>query len=242
MNRTSLFLRSLVFNVLYFFWVTVPTAAFLWILLLPSKGFFAWVRGWQSFVGWMERNIIGLQSRIIGWEHVPEGACIIAAKHQSAWETLRLNVLFFDPAIVLKKELLRFPVWGWYAWRCGMIPVDRSGKAASLLRMMNAARKAKADGRKIVIFPQGTRVAPGRKESYKPGVAALYRELGLPIVPMALNSGLFWPKGSFMKKPGMVTIEFLPPIPPGLPRAAMMRELESKLEAACDRLAESESR
>ena len=239
MNKLSLFLRSLVFNAMYIFWVTVPTIAFLWILLLPRRWFFVCIGGWQSFVGWMERNIIGLQSQIIGSENIPNGPCIIAAKHQSAWETLRLNVLFFDPAVVLKKELVRLPVWGWYAWRCGMIPVDRRGKAASLLRMMTAARQAKADGRKIVIFPQGTRVAPGVHKSYKSGVAALYTELNLPVVPMALNSGLFWQKGVFIKKPGLVTIEFLPPIPPGLPRAEMMRTLQDNLEAACDRLAET---
>lgn len=238
MTRLSVLLRSLAFNILYFFWVSVPTVAFLWIVLLPRNGFFAWVRGWQRFVGWMERNILGLQSRTVGWEHVPEGACIIAAKHQSAWETLRLNVLFFDPAIVLKKELTRVPVWGWYAWRCGMIPIDRSGRAAALARMMKAAHKAKDLGRKIVIFPQGTRVLPGVRKPYKSGVAALYKELGLPIVPMAVNSGLFWPKGAFIKKPGTVTIEFLPPIPPGLGRAEMMGRLENELEAACERLAE----
>jgi 1-acyl-sn-glycerol-3-phosphate acyltransferase len=237
MNRVIIFLRSLVFNALYFTWVSVPTAAFLWILLLPDSGFFAWVRGWQRFVGWMERNILNLYSRTIGWEHLPEGTCIIAAKHQSAWETLRLNVLFYDPAIVLKHELVHLPVWGWYAWRCGMIPIDRSGGSKALMRMMTAARKAKAEDRRIVIFPQGTRVKPGERKPYKSGVAALYKELGLPIVPMAVNSGLFWPKGAFIKKPGLITIEFLPPIPADLPRAEMMQRLESQLEAASDRLA-----
>jgi 1-acyl-sn-glycerol-3-phosphate acyltransferase len=236
-NRLSIILRSFAFNLLYFFWVSVPTFLFLWILLLPSRQFFVWVGGWQSFVGWLERHILGLQSRTIGWEHVPQGACIIAAKHQSAWETLRLNVLFFDPAIVLKQELTHVPVWGWYAWRCGMIPINRSGGAKALKRMMDAAHKAKDDGRKIVIFPQGTRVAPGVRKPYKSGVVALYKELELPIVPMAVNSGLFWPKGAFIKKPGVVTIEFLPPIPPGLPRAEMMARLEGELEGACARLA-----
>lgn len=239
MKRFTVLLRSLLFNVLYFLWVSVPTAAFLWILLLPDSGFFAWVRGWQRFVGWMERNIIGLQCRTIGWEHVPKGACIIAAKHQSAWETLRLNVLFYNPAIVLKKELVHMPVWGWYAWRCGMIPIDRGGGSKSLKRMMATAHKAKDQGRKIVIFPQGTRVNPGVKKPYKSGVAALYKELGLPIVPVAVNSGLFWPKGAFIKKPGTVTLEFLPPIPAGLARAEMMQRLESQIEEASDRLAKN---
>jgi 1-acyl-sn-glycerol-3-phosphate acyltransferase len=118
-----------------------------------------------------------------------------------------------------------------------MIPVDRSGKAASLSRMMKAANKAKDEGRKIVIFPQGTRVPPGVKAPYKVGVAALYQQLKLPVVPMALNSGLFWGKHAFIKKPGTITIEFLPPIPASLPRARFMREMEEQIETASDRLA-----
>jgi len=230
MKRFAVFLRSFFFNCLFFLFVAISSIAFLWILLLPDRSFFAWILGWQHCVEWMERNILGLRSRVIGRENVPDGPCIIAAKHQSAWETLRLNILFYNPAIVLKKELVLLPIWGWYARRCGMIPIDRGGGAIALMRMMDAARRAKEEGRKIVIFPQGTRVPPGERKPYKSGIAALYKELNLPIVPMTVNSGLFWPKGAFIKKPGVITVEFLPPIPPGLPRQEMMRILESRLE------------
>jgi 1-acyl-sn-glycerol-3-phosphate acyltransferase len=145
-------------------------------------------------------------------------------------------VLFHDPAIVLKKELLRIPIWGWYLQRSGMIPIDRGGAAKALAGMMAAAHKAVAENRKIVIFPQGTRTAPGEQRPYKSGVAALYQELNLPVVPMALNSGLLWPKNSFMKKPGVITIEFLPPIAPGLARSEFMTRLKDALESAADQL------
>jgi 1-acyl-sn-glycerol-3-phosphate acyltransferase len=232
-----IWLRSLAFNFLFFFWVLVPTFLMMWIIPLQKKSVFYWLYFWQSGLAWIERNVAGIHYQVLGRKNIPDGPCIIASKHESAWETCKLHLLFGDPAIVLKEELTRVPIWGWYARASGVIPVDRQGRTKALTRMMAAARKASMDRRKIVIFPQGTRVAPGVRKPYKSGVAALYKELNLPIVPMALNSGLFWPKGKFLKKPGLITIEFLSPIPPDLPRQDMMRELESRLEAASDRLA-----
>ena len=229
-------LRSTFFFLVHIFWAVVPAVAFVWILLLPQKIVFEAIRYWQWQLAWFEKVILGLDYRVEGWEHVPEGACIIAAKHQSAWETCLLNVLFKNPSIVLKKELTYMPIWGWYAWRSGLIPIDRSAGSTALRKMKRAAERAKEQNRKIVIFPQGTRVKPGDKKPYKPGVAALYRDLKLPVVPMALNSGLFWGKGAFLKKGGIITIKFLPPIPAELPRKEFMTRLESELEAACDKL------
>ncbi|NTU76922.1 MAG: 1-acyl-sn-glycerol-3-phosphate acyltransferase [Alphaproteobacteria bacterium] len=237
MKNAILWLRSLAFNALFIFWAAVPTFLMVWIVLLPKRQLFFWIRTWQNGLGWIERNVAGIHYQVLGRENLPEGACIIAAKHQSAWETCKLHVLFGDPAIVLKEELTHVPVWGWYARASGMIPVDRGGRTKALTKMMAAARAAKAKGLKIVIFPQGTRVPVGERKPYKSGVAALYKELNLPIVPMAVNSGLFWPKNTFIKKPGLITIELLPPIPAGLPRPDMMRQLEEKLEGASDRLA-----
>ncbi len=233
--------RSLLFDAVFLFWVVVPTVLFLWILLLPQKRVFAAVTFWQSALAVFEKKILKLDYRVIGWENVPKGPCIIAAKHQSAWETCKLNVLFGNPAIVLKKELTYVPVWGWYARASGLIPIDRQAGFKALATMMRAAKAAKKAKRKIVIFPQGTRVRPGVRKPYKVGVAALYQELGLPVVPMAVNSGLFWPKNGFLKKPGTVTIEFLPPIKPGLSRSAFIHQLEEQIETASDRLAETGS-
>ncbi len=231
-----IWLRSLFFNVALYGSTVLMCCLMVGSLILPRRYMLHVVHLWLHQVEWIERTFGNITYRVIGREYVPEGACIIAAKHQSAWETFKLHLLFGDPAIVLKKELLRIPIWGWYLGRSGMIPIDRAGRAKALSAMMQAAHKAADMGRKIVIFPQGTRVAVGASKPYKSGVVALYQELNLPIVPMALNSGLFWPKNSFIKKPGVITIEFLPPIPPGLPRAAMMERLESELEAATNRL------
>jgi 1-acyl-sn-glycerol-3-phosphate acyltransferase len=165
-------------------------------------------------VAWVECHLGGISYRVIGRENIPKGACIIAAKHQSALETFKIHLIVDDPAIVLKRELLNIPIIGWYMSRSGSIPIDRSGRTKALSGMTVAARKAAADGRPIVIFPEGTRAAVGETRPYKSGVAAMYQDLNVPLVPMALNSGLLWPKDSFFKKRGLVTVEFLPPIPP----------------------------
>lgn len=229
-------LRSILFNVAFSLWTMIPPIFMLWILPLPKPSFFYWIRCWQRAVAWMERNIAGIHYQVIGLEHLPSGPCIIGAKHQSAWETCKLHLLFGDPVILLKKELTSVPIWGWYARASGTIPIDRKSGVKALLKMKKAAQVAKEANKKIVIFPEGTRVPPGERRPYKSGIAVLYEELQLPIVPMALNSGLFWPKRSWLRKPGLITIEFLPPIPPGQSRAVMMRELQDKLETASDRL------
>jgi 1-acyl-sn-glycerol-3-phosphate acyltransferase len=232
-------LRALAFNLALYGTTAVMCFLMIWALLLPREKMLWVVHLWLRQIGWMERNIAGIHYRIVGSGYIPPGACIIAAKHQSAWETFKLHLIFGDPAIVLKKELLDIPIWGWYLRRSGMIPIDRKGRAKALAAMMDAAHRAAGMGRKIVIFPQGTRVKAGEEMPYKSGIAALYQELNLPIVPMALNSGLLWPKNSFMKLPGTITVEFLPGIPPGLPRAEMMERLKSELETASNRLAAS---
>ena len=237
MSKFEIGLRSLIFNIVFFLWTFVPAILFLWVLLLPQEKLLRAIFYWQSVVCWLERVILKLNYRVFGEENIPDGPCIIASKHQSAWETCKLNVLFDKPSIVLKKELTYIPIWGWYAYGSGLIPIDRKGGIKSLGVMKRAAQKAVRQGRKIVIFPQGTRLKPGVKKPYKVGVAALYQDLDLPVVPMAVNSGLFWPKNGFFKKPGTITIEFLPPIEPKLSRSAMMHRLEDELESASDRLA-----
>lgn len=237
MRTLAMWVRSVLFFLFFAFWALVPLVVFLWVLVLKQDHIFIAVTIWQKILAWVEKTVLGIDYRVVGAQYVPEGACIIAAKHQSAWETCLLSVLFFNPAIVLKKELTLVPLWGWYARGLGLIPIDRKGRAKAIMIMMRAARAARDAGRKIVIFPQGTRVKPGVRKPYKSGVAGLYQELDIPVVPMALNSGLFWPKDRFVKKPGTVTIAFLPPIPPGLPRSVFMKRLEKELEEASDKLA-----
>lgn len=232
-----IWLRSLVFNVALFSLTAFMCFLMIWALLLPREKMIWVVHLWLRQIVWLERNIAGISMRVIGQENIPQGASLIVAKHQSAWETFKLHLLFGDPAIVLKKELLYIPIWGWYLLRSGMIPIDRSVGTQALSVMMKAAYKARDAGRKIVIFPQGTRVPVGMDRPYKMGYFLLYRELNLPIVPMALNSGLLWGKNAFIKKPGVITVEFLPPIAPGLPREKVMDAVRTQLEAASNRLA-----
>jgi 1-acyl-sn-glycerol-3-phosphate acyltransferase len=181
---------------------------------------------WSRYCMWAARRIAGIHLRRVG--SAPAGPVIIAFKHQSAFETVAVPSLFDWPAVVMKAELMRIPVWGWIARRHGSIPVERDGSASALRAMMRAAEAAIAEAREIVIFPEGTRVPVGEAPALKPGVSGLYRLLKLPVVPVALDSGRLWPRRGFLKRPGTITLRFGAPIPPGLPRA----DFEARLHAA----------
>jgi len=228
--------RSFLFNLSFFAWSTFMHVVCLPLLLLPRDWLWGatrlWLRGSLLLLG----ILCGLRHRELGIENLPQGAAIIAAKHQSAWETLFLSIRLNRPAFILKRELLLIPLFGWYLRKIGMIAVDRAGKAAALKQMVRDANARFAEGRQIVIFPEGTRVAPGDHKPYQPGIAALYGQLNVPVVPVALNSGLYWGRKAWAKKPGEILIEYLPAIPPGLDRKAFMAELERRLEPAATRL------
>lgn len=185
---------------------------------------------WGRFHRWCCRHLLGIESRIDGV--MPEGPVLFAAKHQSMYETVELVVILDMPAMVLKQELIDIPLWGRAAAAYGAIPVVREGNAGALRTMLRAARAAVADGRPILIFPEGTRVAPGEHPPLKPGFAGLYSQLKLPVVPIALDSGRLWPRKSFFKRSGIVTMRFGEPIPPGLPRP----EIEARVHAAINAL------
>ena len=208
--------RSLLFALV--FYPTTAIAALIAVLLSLSgkRAIRWWVNGWARFHRLCARAILGVRSHVEGPR--PQGAVIVAAKHQSMFETLEVVVELKDPVIVLKRQLAQIPLFGWAARRYGVIPVDREGGAAALRSMMRAAEQAIAEGRPIVIFPEGTRVAPGERPSLQPGFAGLYRALKLPVVPLALDSGRLWPRRKFVKRPGVVTMRFAEPVPPGLPR------------------------
>ncbi len=229
-------LRAVWFNLTFYITNIVMSSLLSPMLLLPRPLIVKGVEIWLGTVAWVEKHLGGIDYRVIGREHLPQGAYILASKHQSEWETFKLHLIVKDPAIVLKRELLDIPLIGWWMSRSGSIAIDRSARTQALSNMTKAARKAASEGRPIVIFPEGTRAAPGESRPYKTGVAALYQELNIPVVPMALNSGLLWPKNSLFKKRGMITVEILPPIPAGLPREAMMQRLRDELEPAALRL------
>jgi 1-acyl-sn-glycerol-3-phosphate acyltransferase len=229
--------NALAFNFAFFAWTAILGTIGLPFLAAPRAATMRFGRFWSSSVLALLRVIVGLDHQIRGFDRIPREGCIIAMKHQSAWDALILPVVLGDPAPVVKRELLLVPIYGWYAARAGSVPIDREAGAGAVRRMIAAARPIAAARRPIVIFPEGTRVAPGERRPYQPGVAALYQALALPVVPVAVNSGLYWGRRSFVKRPGRIIIEFLEPIPPGWPRARLMAELEQRIETATAALA-----
>jgi 1-acyl-sn-glycerol-3-phosphate acyltransferase len=225
-------LRSLAFNLAVWLWTGLAGGVALPLLALPRRASVRFGRLWSRGVLWLLRHIVGLDYEVRGCTRLPPGGVLLAMKHQSAWDAVILPLVLDDPAIVVKRELFLLPIYGWYMARVGMIMIDRRGGATALRHIIERSHPAAAAGRPIVIFPQGTRVAPGARAPYQPGVAALYRALALPLVLVAVNSGTFWGRRSFLKRPGRIILEFLDPIAPGRQRQSLMAELETRLEAA----------
>jgi 1-acyl-sn-glycerol-3-phosphate acyltransferase len=228
-------IRSLAFNVLGFLWTAGLTIVCVPLLAGPRRWSAFGMRLWSAGLAWLLERVVGLGYEVRGREHLPQGGGLVASNHQSAWETVIFQRFLHDAAFVLKRELLLSPN-GLYAWRSGSIPIDRSGGGGALRAMVKAAQARIARGQTVVIFPEGTRTASGTRRPYHPGVAALYAHLGVPVTPIALNSGLFWARKSFLKRPGTVLVEVLPAIPPGLERASFMRRLGETIQTAADRL------
>lgn len=226
-------LRSHLFELCYYLWTIVLALAVLPFAAFLKPAGMRWVaRLWMTGIGWLAAWLIGLHYRVEGQENLAGGPFIIAAKHQSAWETLTFHKLVPNIAIALKRELTRVPIVGWYLMIGGNIRLDRSGGSKALRLLIDDSRNALARGCSILIFPEGTRRAIDAEPDYKSGVMALYRGLDVPVVPVALNSGLFWPRGHGMKRGGVITVRFLEPIPAGLDRRTFMTRLETVIEQA----------
>ena len=231
-----IFWRFICFQVIFFCWNLGLALLCLWILVLPRACMLQFVRFYLGGIALMMRYIAGVSFEVIGHENLPVGPCIIAAKHMAPWETMILPLLGRSPAIVLKQELMRIPLWGWYAWKYGNVPIDRSAGSRAVIKMIEAARTVIAAQRDILIFPQGTRLSPGTWKPYKIGTAALFNALKVPVVPVALNSGMFWDRRGKLRRTGKITVEFLPPIPADTTRTEMMRQLETAIETTTNRL------
>lgn len=229
--------RSLLFALLFYPWTAALSVLYLGLLWLPRQTYLSCVRFWLRGSLAMLRLTTGIRWQVTGGDNLPRGAAIVAAKHQSAFETLVFHLLLADPAFILKRELTRIPLFGWHLLKAGCVAIDRAAGTKALKAMVAGAQQAADDGRTIVIFPEGTRTAPGARQAYHSGVAMLYGALGVPVVPVALNSGLLWGRQAFTKRAGTITIEVLPPIAPGMDRKAFMAELENRIETASDRLA-----
>jgi 1-acyl-sn-glycerol-3-phosphate acyltransferase len=231
-----LLLRSLIFFVVFY----VNTALFLvlgsWLLLGPRRWAMEGLRLHGLASLWWMKVICGTRCEVRGREKLPQGACLVAAKHQSAWDTFALIPVFRDPAMVMKAELGLIPFYGWFSHKFEHIFVRRESGPRALRAMVRDARDRAAQGREIVIFPEGTRRPPGAPPDYRPGFLALYEGLNLPCVPLALNSGLFWPRRSLLRYRGTAVIEILDPVPPGLPRAEARALIQDRIETACARL------
>ncbi|MDP6952783.1 MAG: lysophospholipid acyltransferase family protein [Alphaproteobacteria bacterium] len=224
-----MFLRSLLFNI-GFYGVTTLLALLLFpALLLPRHIFLRTVRLWAWAVDGLLVNVIGADIEVRGADRL-QSPCLVACKHQSAWETIALNRIIADPCFVLKRELTWIPFFGWYLLKTGQVAVNRAAGPRALKAMLQDAAEAVAGGRQLVIFPEGTRVPPGESRPYHPGVAALYSHLDVPVVPVAVNSGLTWGRRAFLKRPRRVILSALEPIPPGLDRSTFMRRLQNAIE------------
>lgn len=228
--------RSAAFNAAAAVWTLALVLVAALCLLLPPGAILAVSRVWMAGLQVLLRHLVGLDYEVRGRANLPAGPAIYAFKHQSAWETLVIHLLLPKAAIALKRELMQIPLFGWCLRRTGMIGVNRDGRMRALHSLVEGARAALGRGVPVIIFPEGSRTAPGRHVPYHPGVAALYLQLGRPVVPVAHNSGLFWSRRSFVKRPGRIVVQFLEPIDPGLDRKAFMAELRRRLEDATDRL------
>jgi 1-acyl-sn-glycerol-3-phosphate acyltransferase len=222
--------RSVLFALIFYAWTVFAVLLSFPISVLGTHAVRRWAHVWVRGFRGCARLLLGIRTRAEG--PLPRGPTLVAVKHQSMLETLEIMVMLDQPAVVLKRELADIPLWGWVVRRYGVIPVDRAGGAPALRRMMRAAEAAIAEGRPIVIFPEGTRVPSGARPPLQPGFAGLYRALKLPVVPVAVDSGRLWPRHRFVKRPGVVTMRFGAAIPSGLPR----EEIEAVVHAAINAL------
>ena len=222
--------RSALFAFVFYGWTVFAVLLSFPISLLGTRALRGWAHLWVGFHRWCAAWLLGIRSRVEG--AIPTGPALVAVKHQSMYETFEIILMLNEPAVVLKRELIAIPLWGWVVRRYGVIPVDRAGGGKALRQMMRAAEQAIAEGRPIVIFPEGTRVPPGEAPPLQPGFAGLYRALKLPVTPVALDSGRLWPRHRFVKQAGIVTVRFGAPLPPGLPRG----EIEAAVHAQINQL------
>ena len=229
-------IRSALFNIFFIGW-TILLLSTLWLLIpIPKQIFRKAVALWPHGSFPLMRYLLGLTFEQRGLENIPNEPVIYASKHQSAWDTMYFLWHHKDNAYVMKGELNRIPFWKWYMDKCQHVVVDRRGGTSAMREMISDTKSILADKRSVIIFPEGTRVAPGETRRYHPGIAALYSQTNATVIPVALNSGYFWGRRHFIKKPGVLTIQFLPPIPKNMERKAFMKELEIRIESATRKL------
>jgi len=229
-------IRSLVFAALFYLSTAIFVVGGSFLLFGPRRWAMAGLKAHAIVSLWLLRWIVGTRMEVRGREKLPKAPYLVASKHQSAWDTFALIPIFTDPAMVMKWELTLIPFYGWFSRKFEHVFVKRERGPAALRGLVRDAKERAAAGREIVIFPEGTRRPPGAPPDYKPGAVALYEGLGLPCVPVALNSGLYWPRRQFIRYPGTIIVEILDPLPPDLPRAEFRARLQQRIESASSRL------
>lgn len=232
-----LYVRSFLFNTA--FYVNLIVQMIFWTpfyFLAPRH--LAWFvpKFWSRSSMWLLRAIAGTRSEITGMENLPDGPYILAPKHQSFWDTIAFLPYIRDPLYILKRELRWIPFFGWYIAKMRMVPVDRGKKSKALKEVIVRTRAEMRENRQLIIYPEGTRRAPGAEPSYKWGIVELYSQLDLPVVPVAHQAGLYWPRRKFLRHPGTIRARFLPPIPPGLGKEEFLDRLILETETACDEI------
>jgi 1-acyl-sn-glycerol-3-phosphate acyltransferase len=231
-----IFLRSLVFNILFYVFFLLWSLVALPTFVLPRAAMLKVASWWARTNILLMRAICGIKVEFRGVEKIPKGPLIVASKHQSMWETISLLRFFEAPFFVVKRELKFIPIFGLFIIKTDMVAIDRSKGGRAMLAVMRRAEEEVKRGRQFVIFPEGTRTAPGAPPHYKAGIGLIYADCGVPVLPVALNSGLFWPRRTFMRYPGTLVVEFLDPIPPGLKRDEFLKRVESTIEEATNRI------
>lgn len=226
-----MWLRSALFNAAAFAWTFLLLFAFAPALAMPRAAMLACIRLWATSIFRLHRTLLGIDFEFRGLDNLPEGPFVVASAHQSAWDTIGFYACFADPAYVLKSELYRIPMFGPYARKLGQITVDRSGNPLAARQMLRGISAALEEGRQVIIFPGGTRSPAGRDTPIRSGIAAVYRHGGVPIVPASLNSGVFWARRSFVKRPGKIVVRFGVPIAPGLERGEFLGLLAERINA-----------
>ena len=228
MNR----IRSIVFTIVIALGAVLFTIVFLPAAFAGERVVIRIIRWWACFALAAMALIAGVTYRVEGRDNIPEGGALVVSNHQSLWETIALNLLFSHPIVILKKELLRIPIYGWWVKRAGNIAIDRNGGAKELRRMREETAARTAAGAQVIVFPEGTRVEPGKTSPYQPGVAGIYLAANAPCVPVAHDSGRFWRKLGGALDPGEITMRILEPIPPGLDRREFQRVIEQRINDA----------
>ena len=228
------FITSFAFWIFINLWgIIIPVVYFPAFIFKSSKMADHGAKVWAVVGLWVLKKLCKIEHQFVGLENLPKEPCIIACKHQSMWETIVMHLVFTRPVYAFKKELLKIPFYGWFLTAMSGITVDRNGGASALKDLIKQSKKYLAQNQSIILFPQGTRVPLGaspEKYPYQAGIAALYATCGAKVVPAALNSGAFWPKGKIAKKSGKIILEFLPAIESGLSRQEFMTKLESAIE------------